>query len=273
MFSELFNLWTTPVFVGRDSSTTTMDDIQAEIYARRRHMRGVDLEGYQMTMGPRPSLPSARANPNMLGRRITLSQGSEATYARTKSQQPFHQSHPSSTVPRSLFSYPGTFGDHSGIGILSRFFYATHAKTDSALLTQPFNQIGGGSSSIDRDLGSARPFALPANRLQDRSWPADRLTRPFPFHNRSSCSPLNHGNLQPPVAVSTSFRSPAGGGESLFGILYSCRGFLTRYPSYQCSHSPYGQKQYAFFSVDGFLEPLRRGSPKTDFSECPSKSS
>ena len=172
-----------------------MDDIQAEIYARRPYMRGVNLEDYRMTVGPRASLPSASANPSILGRRVTLSQGSEATYARTNSQQPFHQNHSSSTVPRSLYSYPSTFGDKSGIGILPRLLYATHAKTDSVLLTQPFNQISGGSSSIDRDLGSARPFALPGNRLQDRSWPSDRLTRPFPFHSRSSYSSLYHSNL------------------------------------------------------------------------------
>lgn len=187
--------WITPVFIGRDSLMATMDDIQAEIYAHRPYMRGVNLEDYQMTVGPRASLPSASANPNILGRRLTLSQGSEATYARTKSQQPFHQSHPSSTVPRSIYSYPSTFGDNSGIDILPRLLSATHAKTDSALLIQPFNQISGGSSSIDRDLGSARPFALPGNRLQDRSWPSGRLTRPFPFHSRWSYSSLNHSNL------------------------------------------------------------------------------
>lgn len=99
-----------------------MDDIQAEIYARRRHMQGADVEDYQTNVGPPTFLPSARSNPSSLGRRITLSHGAEATYARTKSHQPIYQSNPSLTVPRSLHSYPSTFCDYSGISVSLAFF-------------------------------------------------------------------------------------------------------------------------------------------------------
>lgn len=103
-----------------------MDDIQAEIYARRRYMQVANLEDYQTNVGPPTFLPSTRSNPTSLDRRITLSNGANAAYARTKSQQPIHQSNASLTVPRSLRSDPSTFCDHSGSTFSSCPFHAAH---------------------------------------------------------------------------------------------------------------------------------------------------
>lgn len=92
-----------------------MDDIQAEIHARRRHMHGVDLEDHQLNTAPRPHLPPLQSHHNMPGRRITLFQGAEAGYARNKSHHSFDQSEALSTVPRSLNSLTSPLYDYPGI--------------------------------------------------------------------------------------------------------------------------------------------------------------
>ena len=102
--------------------TVTMDDIQAEMYARGRHMQAVDLDPFQTNIGARTLLPPAQSNHDPLGRRLTLFQGAGAVRAGTKSHQP-HQPHQplyqgriSSAVPCSLAPYQNS-GRHPGTGV------------------------------------------------------------------------------------------------------------------------------------------------------------
>lgn len=165
-----------------------MDDIQAEIHARHRYMRGADPEDYQTNVGLPTLLPSTRSNSGSLDRRITLSNAAKAAYAPTTSQHPVYRSN-ASTVPRSLQSIPSTFCDQAGTTISSYFFHVAHTYIDGQLPTQPFNHISGGSSNFNRDLSSIRPYPLPTNPLQDRSWFAKRPTPAFPVANSSFCGP------------------------------------------------------------------------------------
>jgi hypothetical protein len=118
-----------------------MDDIQAEIHARRRGMPGIVLEDYERTIGSRAFWPTARSTPNPPARRSTFSQRSEATYARTKSQQPFYQSHASLTVPPSVYSYP-TASNYSGISVpLASWIVLMHRQILPGSPNRPTEQV------------------------------------------------------------------------------------------------------------------------------------
>lgn len=126
-----------------------MDDIQAEIHARRRGMQDSVQEDYERTIASRALWPSARSNPNPPVRRSTLSHRLEATYARTKSQQPFYQSDTSLIVPPSLYSYPPT-SSYSGIGIpLASLIVLTQRQIVPGLPNHPTKQAESPKVSME----------------------------------------------------------------------------------------------------------------------------
>ena len=99
-----------------------MDEIQAEICARRRYVQCAELDDYRMNEGSPTFLNFTRLNPTSVNRRITLSNGTKATYARTTSQQPVYQSNTSLMVPRTLHSTPSMFSGQAGMTISSYLF-------------------------------------------------------------------------------------------------------------------------------------------------------